>query len=706
MTDSQDNGPNDDNIPRSIDASLPLQHWRLQTDDDNIAWLHLSVADSGANVLSRPVLNELNQCLDEIEKQSARALIIASDKGSGFIAGADIREFTRFNDEQQAFEQIRQAQNIFDRLAALRCPSVAIIHGFCLGGGTELALACRYRVALDDPSTRIGLPEVRLGIHPGFGGSVRLPPLIGALAAMDMMLTGRSLSARSAAKLGLVNDAAPARHLLHAARTLALTAPTPTTPSWLKRLPGHGLLRPLVAPILRRRLGAHARAEHYPAPYALIDLWQRYADQPNTMMVEEARSVAHLMQGDTAQNLIRLFFLQEQLKSLGRRVNFKAARVHVIGAGAMGGDIAAWCALRGLHTTLQDQTPERVAPAIKRAFALFQKKLRQPRLVQAAMDRLLPDTPGHGLANADVVIEAIFENLEAKQKLFRDIEGRMRPDAILATNTSSIPLEQMGQNLMHPDRLVGLHFFNPVAKMQLVEVVCGHNTAAETVDRAAAFTRQIDRLPLMVRSTPGFLVNRVLMPYLLEAVTLLQEGVPADVIDAAAVKFGMPVGPIELADTVGLDVCLSVAEILAQQLGGTVPEPLRKQVQDGRYGRKSGAGFFKYDKKGPIKPKSRKDYQPPDDIEDRLILRLLNEAQACLREGVVSETDLVDAGLVFGTGFAPFRGGPLHYAEHRGVDTLLQTFERLRQRYGERFKPDIGWTLPSSNQPIDHQADG
>ncbi|HHH35701.1 MAG TPA: crotonase [Gammaproteobacteria bacterium] len=666
------------------------RHWHLDTDGDDIAWLTLDKAESPVNVLSVEVIAELDRRLQELSGQALRGLVIRSAKGNGFIAGADIREFLTVRDVAEATELMRGCHTVLDRLEAFSYPTVALIHGFCLGGGLELALACRYRIAEDDPATRLGLPEVRLGIHPGFGGTVRLTRLIGPAQALQLMLTGRSVSARAARRLGVVDHAVPRRQLERAAREMILHPPPPHEPTRLQRLPGHVLLRPLVAAYLRRTVARRAPEKHYPAPYALIDLWRRYADDPRTMLAQEAHSVAELVTGPTAQNLIRVFFLQEKLKGLGKGSDFRARHVHVVGAGVMGGDIAAWCALRGLRVTLQDQSPERLAPAIGRAHALFRKRLRQPRLVNAAMDRLMPDVEGLGVARADVIVEAIFENADAKRDLYRSLEPRMKADALLATNTSSIPLEELEQALSRPGRLVGLHFFNPVAKMQLVEIVHGRDTDATMVAQATAFARQIDRLPLPVQSSPGFLVNRILMPYLLEAVLLESEGVPPEVIDRAAVDFGMPMGPIELADTVGLDICLSVAEILARSLDTTVPPRLRQLVEEGRLGRKSGRGFYTYKKGRPRKARVKHDEMPAD-LEDRLVLAMLNEAVACLREGVVENEDFLDGGIVFGTGFAPFRGGPMHYIRSEGAARLRARLETLARAHGERFTPDAGW---------------
>jgi len=677
--------------------SQDYQHWKIETDPTGIVWLHLDKADGTTNVLSAAILGEFSNILDELEQNVPRAVVILSDKESGFIAGADVKEFTSFENEEAALLAIRRGHDIFNRLESLRCPTIALIHGFCLGGGMELALACRYRVADNDPKTRLGLPEVRLGIHPGFGGTLRSIRLLGVLSAMDMMLTGRSLSARAAQKIGLVNYAVPKRHLLNAARGI-VTQPPKTTdlPLW-KRLASHKQIRPLLAKLFYKKVAAKAPRSHYPAPYSLIDLWVQHYDDPKLMLEHEAQSVAHLIVGRTAQNLIRVFFLQEQIKALGKADDFTARHVHVIGAGVMGGDIATWCALRGFRVTLQDQKHEALANVMKRAYKLFQKRLKDRFLITDAMDRLIPDPKGNGLSRADVIIEAIFEDVDVKRELFKSIESIVKPDAILATNTSSIPLDEISSVLQQPPRLVGLHFFNPVALMPLVEIVQSPTTDAGVAKTAAAFTRNIDRLPLPVSSTPGFLVNRILMPYLIEAVTLAQEGIPLKVIDDAATDFGMPMGPIELADTVGLDICLHVAKNLSQHMSIDVPEQLQKLVDKGQLGKKSGQGFYRFKDGKPQKEQPPKAYTPPVDIQDRLILRMLNEAVACLREGVVSSEDLADGGVIFGTGFAPFRGGPFHYIHYRGTAQLLKMLEHLQQRYGPRFAADKGWQQLENN---------
>ena len=381
---------------------------------------------------------------------------------------------------------------------------------------------------------------------------------------------------------------------------------------------------------------------------------------------------------------------------MGQLDTVEEADIAIIGAGVMGGDIAAWCALKGMRVTLQDREAKYVAPAIKRAHALFSKKLRKPHLIQAAMDRLMPDVDGGGVVNADVIIEAIYENLEAKQALYATIEPRMKPGAVLATNTSSIKLEELCQTLQNPKRLIGLHFFNPVAQMQLVEVIHTDQTDRAQVDKGIAFARHISRLPLPCKSAPGFVVNRILFPYMIEAMTIGLEGVPLAAIDNAAKSFGMFMGPVELADTVGLDVSYHVAQVFTREFGMEIPDKLKAMVDAKTLGRKTGQGFYTWKKGRAVKPSVPGDFQPDPLLVDRLMLPLINEAAACLREGIVEDSDLLDAGAIFGCGFAPFTAGPIHYAKARGIGNVQDTLTQLAALHGERFTPDDYWQTLAS----------
>ncbi len=673
-------------------AAIERQFWQLRRDEDNIAWLAIDCPDQSTNTLSAGVLRELSEILDELVRAQPRGLVIGSNKASGFIVGADIREFKDFKDPSETTKMIGSVHAMFSRIEKFSFPTVARIHGFCLGGGLELALACRYRVALDDRKTRLGLPEILLGLHPGFGGTVRSVGQVGVLSAMDLMLTGRSVDARRAKKMGLIDRAVPERHLDRAVRMLITKQPPTAKLNAIKKFANAGISRPLVAWELRRQVAKRAPEQHYPAPYGLIKLWTEHGGDRNTMFRAEAESISQLFVSPTSRNLQRMFFLQERLKSMGRVAGAPVRHVHVVGAGTMGGDIAAWCAMRGMRVTLQDRELKYIAPAIKRALKTYKSRIKDRYHRLAVEDRLNIDLDGSGIAHADVIIEAIVENLDAKRGLFQEIEKRAKPDALIATNTSSIPLDDIAAGMDNGSRLVGVHFFNPVAKMQLIEIIGSPNTDVLQLERAARFAVQIDRQPLPVNSSPGFLINRILSPYLQEAMTMVDDGISASAIDDVACEFGMPVGPIELADTVGLDICLSVGEVLSEKLGrGKVPEILRTLVGQGRLGRKNRHGFYLYKGKRVIRPKRSEPELPLRDIRDRMILRLLNTSVACLREGVVADADLVDVGMVFGTGFAPFRGGPIHYARERGVADIRTRLEGLAKQYGDRFAPDPGW---------------
>jgi 3-hydroxyacyl-CoA dehydrogenase/enoyl-CoA hydratase/3-hydroxybutyryl-CoA epimerase len=689
---------------------MDLKHWKLAVDAEGLAWLYFDRAGSATNTFSSEALRELGQVSDYLQANGApvstgvttatpiaaysgaakvRGLAILSAKDNGFAAGADIDEFTTLKDADEAIAFTVLGNEVFDKIARLPFPTVAMIHGFCMGGGLELALACRYRVADDGAKTRMALPEVMLGIVPGWGGAKRLPKLIGAAPALDLMLTGRGVDARRAKKLGLVDAVTPRRHFENAVRQILTKPPQLQAPGFAASITDWPGIRSIVAKMSAKQVAQRVRRDQYPAPYAIIDLWKDFGGDVRNVPREHPASTASLFFHPTTRNLIRIFKLQERLKAFGKGEG-EIKHLHVIGAGAMGGDIAAWSALKGITVTLQDLSPERVAPAIERAAKLYKKRLKQPHLVQAAMDRLIPDIAGNGIGKADLVIEAIVENAEVKRKLFASLEPKMKQGAILASNTSSIPLQELSGVLAHPERLVGLHFFNPVAQMMLVEIVEGPQTSAEVMQAGQAFARQIDKLPLPCKSAPGFLVNRVLSPYLLEAMLMLDEGIPAETIDAAAKDFGMPMGPLELADMVGLDIGWAVGQELARP-GSPVPKLLQQNIEAKNFGKKTGKGFYTWVKGKPQKSGAVAAGVELKPLADRMVLPALNEAVACVREGIVADADLCDAGVIFGTGFAPHRGGPISTIHARGKQEWLRLMEELKAKHGARFEPDAGW---------------
>lgn len=666
------------------------RNWKTERDADGCLWIGANQPDSGANVLSRAALEEFAQLLLAIEASPPSGVVIYSAKKGTFIAGADINEFPKIRNAAEAYALVRQGQQVMDKLESLPCPTVAVINGFALGGGLELALACRWRVALEGEEPCMGLPEVQLGVHPGFGGTVRLPRLTGVRHAMDLMLTGRSVKPAAARLAGLVDALANEDNWRTVAASLARRARVGTKPPLLDQLMAFGLFRGMVASSLANRIRLRANPKQLPAPFAIVDLWRDHYGDPDRGMDAEARSFSRLLETPASRNLVRVFFLQERLKKAGGRAAQMVQRVHVVGAGIMGGDIAAWCAVRGLNVTLQDREMKFVEPALARADRLFAKRFGSDSERMAARARLVADIEGSAVARADLVIEAIFENPDAKRELYEKLQASMSPDALLATNTSSIPLQELSVHLRRPERFIGLHFFNPVAKLPLVEVVQTATTTAEASQAALAFVRQIGKLPVPCQSQPGFLVNRILAPYMAEAMDLAREGVALSEIDRAAVDFGMPVGPVELADSVGLDIALHVAKILGPATGRTAAPELERMVQEGNLGQKTGKGFYIYQNGKPVRPSGERHPVDPM-VQKRLILSLVNEAADCLAEGVVADADLVDAGVIFGTGFAPFTGGPLQYARDRGIDRIVAELQELERMYGPRFAPSPGW---------------
>jgi 3-hydroxyacyl-CoA dehydrogenase/enoyl-CoA hydratase/3-hydroxybutyryl-CoA epimerase len=636
------------------------KHWSFHTDIENIGWLTINSPGGPVNVLSREAIMELETLVARFEdlanSKELVGVVLLSGKESGFIAGADVSEFDAMSDFSVLPEALRRTHTLFARIENLKIPFVAGIHGFCLGGGLELALACHYRIAVNDDKTRIGFPEVNLGIFPGFGGTGRSIRQAGPVDAMQIMLTGKMLKAGAARGLNLVDKLVRHRDMLRWEGRKAVLQNRKSKPAGFpKRAMAGPLLRDYVANKMREEVGKKANRVNYPAPYALIELFEKHGNDWQAMVRGEVDAFVPLMGSPTATNLRRVFFMSEGLKKQGLKVA-KFSRVHVIGAGVMGGDIAAWCAYRGMSVTLQDLDMVRIQPALDRAKKLFQKRYKKKREVDAAMLRLIPDPQGNGVPRADVIIEAVVEKLEVKQSIFSGVEGKLKPGAILATNTSSIELERIAEALKEPGRLIGLHFFNPVAQLPLVEVIKSKFNSDEAIGKGASFALAIGKSPVVVKSAPGFLVNRVLMPYMLGAVERVERGESKELLDAAAVAFGMPMGPIELMDTVGLDVGKSVAT----ELGHSVPaeSTFARLIAEGKLGRKTNDGFYKWENgkavKGPAPP-----HADLVALGRELVRPLVDMTEVVLSEGVVANADLADVGVIMGTGFAPFLGGPL-----------------------------------------------
>ena len=655
---------------------LSLKHFKLQWDTENILWCIMDKAGSGENTLDMDTLLELNDILN-FANSNADELIgfgfLSAKKN--FIMGADINSFADLKDEETIRKLLDEAHSVYDKLDTLKIPTACGINGFCLGGGLETALAFKYRVVLNDSALKnkssIGFPEVKLGIYPGFGGTFRSIGQLGAINGLTMMLTSKNYKPSGARALGIAHKLVDTRDKLRwdiRKKFLRAKGNIPATKAgFMKDLPNNPLLKPFIYNKFKKELAKKVSQKHYPAPYKLLDIWKEAGSDYKKMQELEKSNFGAMMTSDTARNLQRIYHISNAMKGLAKAsINKTIRNVHIIGAGTMGADIAIHCAGRGYRVTIQDLSEDMLAKAQKSAKKFFKKRLRKPDLVSQAMGRFVLDKDGDGLSTADVVIEAIVENLEIKQKLFADVESKVAKDTILATNTSAIPLEDIASGMNDKTRLIGLHFFNPAHTLPLVEVVKSQFVNTDCLNLGAKFVKDIGKFPLIVKSSPGFLVNRVLSPYIMKALELENAGTyNKETIDKACREFGMPMGPVELADTVGLDIMANVAKELKLSIPND--SKIAKLIADGNLGNKTGSGYYSWEKNRPVKSGSVDSGADLMAIAHEIISPLWTEAKLCLDEQIVWEKDeqtscdLIDGGIIFGTGFAPHLGGALNY---------------------------------------------
>jgi 3-hydroxyacyl-CoA dehydrogenase/enoyl-CoA hydratase/3-hydroxybutyryl-CoA epimerase len=678
---------------------------RLERREDGIALVTFDRSGSSANTFDRATLDELEAIVDGLTGDAAcRGIVFTSAKPSIFVAGADLRELSQLTPPQMR-AVAEQGQRVFGKIAALPIPTVAAIHGACLGGGFELALACDHRVCSNDGATKIGLPETQLGILPAWGGSSRLPRLVGLPTALDMILGAKQLAPRQARKRGIVDAAVPREHLLR-------EAVGRTSRGKAEREQHRLTNNRIAAAVIRRQAGktlARKTGGHYPSFPRALSVVSQGAVLPLRKSLElEREALLDLVQTPECRNLVQVFFLQERAKHL--RAPDAPARigeeqrvehVAVIGAGVMGAGIAQWCAAKGIDVVLQDVAAEPLARGLGTVQELVDGLVKRRKLTptegRQVIDRIRPTTERVPLGRVQVVIEAAVERMDLKRKIFADLAERAGDAALLATNTSALSISEIAESVPHPERVVGIHFFNPVAQMKLVEVVRARQTSPAAADRAVRFVQQIGKLPVVVADSPGFLVNRVLTPYLVEAGRLFAEGAPLEAIDRAMKRFGMPMGPLRLIDEVGGDVAGHVARHQAEHFGDRVAAPpvLARMEEAGLLGRKSGRGFYVYGRKGrPEVNKQVAGWAPRGGsridrraMQKRMILQVINEAARCLEENVVAAPEDVDFGMIMGTGFAPFRGGPLRYADSVGIARIKQELDEHAEAYGARFEP-------------------
>ena len=698
-------------------------HVRLEFHDDNIAHVIFDREGSSANIFDAEAMRNLADHVETIRtNDTITGVVFESAKDSIFIAGADINAFIGNDQSPEALEQlVADGQAVFTMIENLKIPTLAAIHGACLGGGLEMALACDYRIASDDSATKIGLPETSLGIVPGWGGCARLPKLIGLPNALMMILQGKRVVAAQGRKYGLIDQVVAKHHFHRWSRTL-LAKGKPQRPSHWKT--NNALMAKVIASKARSALMAKTRG-HYPAPFRALDIAIRGLRLPLEATLKlERKALVELIRGDISNNLVRVFFMQERAKNLTlsdiKIVEGEAPDqlapindIAVIGAGTMGAGIAQRCAARNHNVILKDISKEALAKglaAIGKVFAGASKRRSITRTDAArGMDRVHPTHHNIPLGNIDMVIEAATENMDTKKRIFAGLESSMNDSAILATNTSALSITELAESTSRPANVVGVHFFNPVHLMQLVEIVVGRDTSPETVGRTLKFVQQLGKMPVVTRDTPGFAVNRILMPYLTEAGHLADAGASVSNIDESMLDFGMPMGPLRLIDEVGIDVADHVAQFFGASFGERLPAPdsLGKMVKENLLGRKTSRGFYVY--KGKADPTINSTIESfsksndaahlgRDELQERMVLMMLNEAARCMEEEVVSAPEDIDFAMIMGTGFAPFRGGPLRYTDKLGATHVVNRLEHYTTTHGIRFEPcDALKTMAAEN---------
>ena len=684
--------------------------------ENEIGILTFDLKDENVNKFNNATMIELNDKIDELSKnKEIKCLLFMSAKKGIFIAGADINEIKDITDPQQGYEVGKKGHEVFSKIENLPFPTIAVIDGASMGGGTELSLACKYRIASDNPKTKIALPEINLGILPGWGGSTRLPKLIGLQRSLDIILTGKNLIPKRALRSGVIDKVIPKELVKEAAIAFAKDVIQGKNVLARSRRKQKGLINALLEknPLGRAVVFSQAKKAvmrkthgHYPAPLRALKVIKKgYGKSLKVGLEAEAKALGDLIVTDISRNLIKIFFWTEDVKKQNGTSNIDTnvlpiKKSAVLGAGVMGGGIAQLFAGRNIPSRVKDINFDAVGKAYQQAASVLKGKVRRRRITKLEMSQILQKITGtidySGFKSVDFIVEAIVEDLEIKKTVFKELENNIREDAIVVTNTSSLLVNDMAKAFKYPQRFVGMHFFNPVHMMPLVEVIRGKDSTDEAVATTFQLAKALGKTPVVVSDGPGFLVNRLLVPYMVEAVSLLEEGHGIQKIDKAMLNFGMPMGPIELFDEVGIDVAFKVAKILGQSMGDRMAESdiLENMVKDGKIGKKSKVGFYKYDGKKKIYDSNIESYisvknkttLSEDQLIQRMVYPMINEATRCLDEKIVDRPKDVDLGMIFGTGFAPFRGGLLNYADSEGIEKVSSTLQSFSQEYGSRFE--------------------